>query len=67
LKLDDDNLNAALASLLPREQRLIAMRQAGATFSEIGKHYGKTYGWAYQQWSAAMFKLKARLKRGARA
>lgn len=67
MKLEDDNLNSALASLLPRERRLIAMRQAGATFTEIGAVFSRSAQWAHVEYGRAMQRLKSKLKRGARA
>jgi RNA polymerase sigma factor (sigma-70 family) len=65
--LDDPELLQALETLLPRERRLIQLRSEGKTFEEIGAALGYSRSQAYRLVIEANRKLRARLKRTARA
>jgi len=67
MNLADEQLKAALATLLPRDRRILEMRAEGKTFDEIAATFGFSKAQAFRLASAANQKLKARLKAATRA
>jgi DNA-directed RNA polymerase specialized sigma subunit len=67
MHLSDPELLRALETLLPRERKLIELRSEGKTFTEIGRAFGYSRSQAYRFVLEANRKLRARLKRMARA
>jgi len=65
--LVDPELLQTLELLLPRERRLIQLRSEGKTFEQIGAQLGCSRAQAYRLVMEANRKLRARLKRTARA
>lgn len=63
MNLADEQLKAALQTLLPRSRRILEMRFEGKSFGEIGAHLGLSRSQAHRLHSAALRRLKAKLKR----
>jgi DNA-directed RNA polymerase specialized sigma24 family protein len=67
MNLEDEQLKAALATLLPRERRILEMRGNGQTFEQIAAAFGFSRAQAHRLAATAKRKLEARLKSAARA
>jgi DNA-directed RNA polymerase specialized sigma24 family protein len=67
MNLADETLKDALATLLPRDRRILEMRSKGRTFDEIAAAFGFSKAQAFRLAQIARQKLNARLKRQAGA
>jgi DNA-directed RNA polymerase specialized sigma subunit len=67
MNLEDEQLKSALATLLPRDRRIMRVRFEDKTFDKIGVAFGYSRAQAFRLTQIAPQKLNAKLKVGAKA